>query len=254
MSAPEIFQYQGQQVRTVTDENGQALFVLNDVCAVLGIANPRNVAGRLDPDMRGVRDMDTPGGRQTLAVVTEPGLYSVIMRSNSAGSAPFRRWVTAEVLPTIRRTGSYGTTPALSGQALIAAAVIEAQAMIEAQNRELEVVRPKADAFDEWLSAAGSYSVGDAAKILTRVGIEVGQNRLFKNLDALGWTFRKGFTRHVNQRAAEQGLLTTKPQAYTHPKTGERVLSDPQIRVTTKGMHKLRDLLQAPLELEEAAA
>lgn len=87
----------------MTDEQGEPLFVLKDVCNCLGITNTRNVSARLDEDMKGVRPVDTPGGTQQLTVINEPGLYEVIIRSDKPEATQFRRWVTSEVLPSIRK-------------------------------------------------------------------------------------------------------------------------------------------------------
>ena len=89
----------------MTDEQGEPWFVLKDVCNALGITNTRNVSARLDEDMKGVRPVDTLGGTQQLTVITEPGLYEVIIRSDKPEATQFRRWVTSEVLPSIRKHG-----------------------------------------------------------------------------------------------------------------------------------------------------
>lgn len=82
--------------------------MLADVCKVLEINNPRNVSSRLDQDEKGVRQMDTLGGNQKVTIINESGLYAVILRSDKPQAKPFRKWVTSEVLPAIRKTGGYG--------------------------------------------------------------------------------------------------------------------------------------------------
>ncbi len=98
--------YKGNVVRTV-EQDGAIWWVLVDVCKVLGIANARNVSARLDGDEKGVHLVDTLGGRQKLTIINESGLYSVLLRSDKPEAKPFKRWVTHEVLPSIRRTGQY---------------------------------------------------------------------------------------------------------------------------------------------------
>lgn len=100
------FDFQGRAVRTAM-KDGQAWFVAADVCAVLEIANSRDAISRLDDDERGVSITDTPGGEQEVGVVNESGLYSLIFTSRKPQAKTFRRWVTGEVLPSIRRTGAY---------------------------------------------------------------------------------------------------------------------------------------------------
>lgn len=106
MANIQVFEYQNSKVRTV-DMDGEAWFVLKDVCAVLGISNNRMAADRLDNDEKGVSLIDTLGGKQEMVIVNESGLYHVILRSDKPEAAPFRRWVTNDVLPAIRKTGSY---------------------------------------------------------------------------------------------------------------------------------------------------
>lgn len=101
------------EIRTLTID-GMPWFVLKDVCEVLGATNDRNVAARLDTDEKGVQLVDTLGGPQEMTVINESGLYSVILRSDKPKAKTFRKWVTSEVLPAIRREGAY-VLPRVSG-------------------------------------------------------------------------------------------------------------------------------------------
>lgn len=100
------FNASNQQVRTVLIEN-QPYFVAKDVCDALGIANSRDVLSRLDSDEKGMSVLPTPSGKQEMNLVNESGLYNLIFRSNKPEAKAFRKWVTSEVLPCIRRTGKY---------------------------------------------------------------------------------------------------------------------------------------------------
>lgn len=106
----DLFQYQDTTVRTIADEDGQPWFVLADLCKVLDLKQPHRVAARLDDDQKGRHQVTTLGGPQTVTTVNESGMYDVVLRSEKPEARPFRRWVTSEVLPTIRKTGSYGKT------------------------------------------------------------------------------------------------------------------------------------------------
>lgn len=106
MNELQVFDYHSNKVRTV-EQDGEPWFVLKDVCQVLGIIKYRDVADRLDPDERGLIRVDTPGGVQEMTCINESGLYSVILRSDKPEAKPFRKWVTSEVLPSIRKHGSY---------------------------------------------------------------------------------------------------------------------------------------------------
>lgn len=100
------FNYQEKQVRTIL-KNNEPWFVLKDVCDVLEISNSRNVAARLDVDEKGVHQADTLGGSQQMLIINEPGLYSVILRSEKPEAKQFKRWITHEVIPSIRKHGGY---------------------------------------------------------------------------------------------------------------------------------------------------
>ena len=101
-----IFCYKSMPVRTV-EVDGDTWFVAKDVCDILELANSRMAVQELDEDEKGVSKTDTPGGVQEMTIISEAGLYTLLMRSNKPEAKPFRRWVTHEVLPSIRKTGSY---------------------------------------------------------------------------------------------------------------------------------------------------
>lgn len=102
----QAFSYNAQPLRFV-ERGGQPWFVLNDVCRILEIKTPGDVSARLDDDEKGMEMFDTPGGKQSILIINESGLYSTIVRSNKPEAKPFRKWVTSEVLPSIRQQGFY---------------------------------------------------------------------------------------------------------------------------------------------------
>lgn len=242
MNAIESFKFEAARELRVVERDGAPWFVLADVCNALDISNVGNVAARLPDDMKGIHQADTLGGLQSMTVISEPGLYEVIFRSDKPDAVRFRRWVTTEVLPEIHRTGSFNaqsvdpTTP--EGMKLVLEAATAALAA-------LEVAQPKADAWDELASGTGDYSVGDAAKMLARAGIDTGQQRLFATLTALGWIFRRGGRPHAYQDKVDAGFLAYKAQSHRHPDTDEVIVDAPQIRITPDGVRKLRDLIRA---------
>lgn len=104
---PAAFDWQGTPLRTFRDAKGLVWFVGQDVCQALGLTNTAQALARIDEDMKGVIDAYTPGGKQTMTTVSEPGLYALIFRSNKAAAKAFQRWVTHAVLPAIRQDGLY---------------------------------------------------------------------------------------------------------------------------------------------------
>lgn len=241
------FTFEGVEVRTLVVDR-ELWWVLADVAKALSIQNSRDIVARLDDDEKGVGQIDTLGGRQTLVTINEAGLYSVILRSDKAEAKRFKRWVTHDVLPTIRQTGAYVLEPAVREIPQdFASALREFAAEIEAHEATraaLEVAQPRAEAWDAIASAEGDYSVGEAAKILARAGVvNMGPTRLFQKLAELGWTYRRDGHWLAYADRVEKGYLGHKPQFHYHPKTGERVVDPPQLRVTLKGIERLRQRL-----------
>jgi prophage antirepressor-like protein len=243
MTALEVFTYSDQQVRTAVDESGEAWFVAADVCTVLGHSNPTMAVGGLDDDERGLRNVETPSGNQQMVVVSEAGLYSLVIRSRKAEAKAFRRWVTHEVLPAIRKTGTYRALPQTYAEALKElASTVEAREAAEARARELE---GPASAWERLASSTGDLSVGQAAKVLDRdPAISVGPRKLFEVLRDQGWVYRDA-TGHwiAYQYQINRGTLVHKATSHIHPRTGEIVLDPPQIRVTVKGLECLHKTL-----------
>ena len=173
MNEMQTFVYSGAEVRTV-QKDGVPWFVLKDVCGVLGISKYRDVAERLDPDERGPVRVDTLGGSQEMTCISESGLYNVILRSDKPEAKPFRKWVTAEVLPAIRRSGGYiagqnDLSPAeLMAKALKVAeqTLAERDARISSLQVQNAIMAPKADYFDELVERNTLTSFRDTAKEL----------------------------------------------------------------------------------------
>ncbi|MFD4440416.1 phage antirepressor [Nocardia sp. NPDC058519] len=160
------FTYEGATVRTVVID-GEPWFVLADLCAVLEIRNGRDVAARLADDQKGVAQIDTLGGRQQMTIVNEPGMYEVVIRSDKAGAVMFRRWITGEVLPAIRKTGGYSSTPALTDDELIHQALTVSARRVAELTEKVAELAPKAAMADDFLTASGGARlVREVAKLL----------------------------------------------------------------------------------------
>jgi anti-repressor protein len=187
-----VHQFNTTQVRTLIGPDGEPRFVLIDVCRALGITNTRNVSTRLDADMKGVHRVDTPGGAQEVTTITEAGLYEVVLRSDKPDAKAFRRWVTSEVLPSIRKTGAYSLR--LEGPELMAAALIEAQKTLEAAQQRAESAEAQIEAdkhhvqYSKTLVASNAdLLVKQVAGAITAAGEPVGPVSLFEWLRSNGW-------------------------------------------------------------------
>ena len=110
------FHYEGAQIRVLTDSQGAPWFIAADLCSCLGIRNPSDALSRLDDDEKGLGSTETLKGQQSLATVNESGLYALVLSSRKPEAKRFKRWITHEVLPAIRRTGSYAVPKLASTQ------------------------------------------------------------------------------------------------------------------------------------------
>lgn len=265
VSELEVFQFPatGAGVRTVLVD-GEPWFVAADVCAVLGYGGgSRNAVSRLPERMKGVADVNTPGGQQKVTTLSEAGVYRLVMRSTMPNAEAFQDWLAEDVVPQIRMTGRYEPVPQLPqtyAQALreLAATVERA----EQAERDAKALAPAAAAWDHLASGDGDWSVADAAKILARdPAIKIGRDRLFRTLDSWGWVFRGGDGAwHAKQTQIDLGRLSEMPQSHYHPRTGELVLDPPQVRIKPKGLVEIHRKLggsqplavQQQLEIEAA--
>ena len=245
-----IFSYIGQDVRTVTVD-GQPWWVATDVATILGYRNAPDALRHVDEDDKGVAKLRTLGGAQDLRTINEAGLYSLVLRSNRPEAREFKRWITHTVLPEIRQTGVYSLIPTKPAEpelptdflSALKALVAEVEQTTELR-AELAEVSPRAEAWDAIASAEGDYSVGDAAKMLARAGIATGPTRLFNQLHDIGWTFRGGDGAwRAKADRVDRGYLSEKPSFHYHPGTGVRVVDPPQVRITLKGIERLRQRL-----------
>ena len=252
MNDLQIFNYQDTPVRTVAVDD-EPWFVLADLCKVLGIANPSDVASRLDDDALGTAEViDSLGRKQNARTVNEGGMYEVVFLSRRPSAKDFKRWVTREVLPAIRKTGGYKQVEQ-SFEAMTLEVLTGLQAMVAAKDETIAELEPKARAWDHIVSSEASWSFNDAAKFLCEhKKIVVGEKRLFNRCEAWGYLYRDSKKRpHAYQRSVEQGLFVQRARFYTDQETGEtRESSAPQVRVTGKGLDAIfRRLTEGQLEI-----
>lgn len=220
-------------VRTVTI-NGDPWFVGKDVAAALGFTNPRDaISTHVFDEDKGVESIDTLGGKQKMTVINESGLYALVFGSRLKSAQRFKHWVTSEVLPAIRRTGGY-QMPAPQGKELLALAVLEAQKTIEAQNTEIERMKPKAIFADAVSASTSSILIGDLAKLLRQNGVDTGQKRLFEQLRNEGYLMKTGSSRNMpTQRYVADGLFQIKETVISNPDGSVRMTKT--TKVTGKG-------------------
>lgn len=234
-------------VRALSIED-EPWFVATDIAKTLGYGDATHMTRRLDEDEKGLRSVETPGGKQQLSVISEAGLYNAILGSKVPGAREFKRWVTHEVLPALRRDGAYVASDGTEDDAtLMARALIAANRTIEANRRALEQqreriavlvedterMRPMADYAETTLDAVGCITITDAARQLKQQDQTIGQRRLFGLLRADGL-----LCLHSNQatsKAIERDYLRNVQKSYLDSE-GVRHLREPYAVVTPKGL------------------
>lgn len=211
-------------IRTVNID-GEPWFVGKDVSNALGYSNNRKAISDHvgEEDKRdGVTIRDSIGREQNPILINESGMYSLIFGSKLESAKRFKHWVTSEVLPEIRKTGSYQSVP--QGKELLALAVLEAQKTIEEQNHKIKEMQPKAIFADAVSASETSILVGDLAKLICQNGYQIGQKRLFEWLRQNGYLMKCGSSRNMpTQRYLEQGLFEVKESNVQNPDGSIRI-------------------------------
>ena len=249
------FDFRGQRVRTVQID-GEPWFAAVDVCRVLGLDPSLSITGRrsknyadgLDADEKGTAVFSTLGGRQKLLIVSEPGLYSLIMRSHKPEAKSFQRWVTHEVLPALRQTGGYQLPAAGPSGQLVRFSRRDLLQMAVAAEDECEQLRgavaellPKADFYDRVADTGVTFSLGETAKMLAVPGF--GRNNLIRFLREEGILMADNVAK---QRYVDRGYFLVVQRDYYAPDGTTRVKA--VTRVWEKGVDYIRHRLDSYLQ------
>lgn len=221
MNEVQLFNFENHEVRSLL-LNNEPWFIGKDVADVLGYSNSRKALNdHVDAEdkevltSRNVTLANIPN--RGITVVNESGLYSLILSSKLPSAKKFKRWVTSEVLPALRKTGQYQVKE-LSGSELMAKALIEAQSVLAAKDKQIEQMKPKVVFADAVATSHTSILVGELAKILKQNGIDMGQKRLFAWLREKGYLIKRQGTDYnmPTQKAMELGLFEIKEGSYVN--------------------------------------
>lgn len=243
MNEIQIFKNQAfGEIRTVTIEN-EPWFVGKDVAQVLGYGDTAQaIRKHVDAEDKGVVEMTTPGGVQPLTTINESGLYSLVLSSKLPTAKEFKRWITSEVLPTIRKTGGYVANDDLFIQTYLPNAdeattmmLRSTLATMRSLNAKIEADKPKVLFADAVSASQTSILVGELAKLIRQNGVDIGQNRLFEWMRENGYLVRRT-GRDYNmptQKAMELGLFEIKETVVSHADGHTDIKKTP--KVTGKG-------------------
>lgn len=226
------------RVRT-TVIDGEPWFVAADVCHALDIGNPSDALNRLDDDERTLVSIEGASNGKPVNGVNEPGLYSLVLGSRKPEAKAFKRWITHDVIPTIRKTGGYQVpqSPAeqmaqgiLAAQKLLA----ERDATIAKQNEQIAVLTPKGIFADAVTASKTSILVGGLAKLIKQQGIDIGQKCLFAWMRENGFLIKSGTEKNMpTQRAMDMKLFEVKEGSFVDGNGVNRITRT--TKVTGKG-------------------
>ena len=240
MNQLQKFNNQAKEVRTVI-KNGEPWFVAKDVCEVLELGNPSQALTRLDEDERNTIILNEGIGNPEKSIVSESGLYSLILGSRKPEAKQFKRWITHEVIPSIRKHGTY-MTPNFVESALNNPDTMitflqkykeEQQKRIEAE-KQIEAQKPKVIFADAVSISKTSILIGDLAKLIKQNGYDIGQKRLFKWLRENGYLMQYGESYNMpTQKSMQLGLFEVKEGTVINPDDSIRITKT--TKVTGKG-------------------
>lgn len=227
------------EIRTITKDD-EPWFVASDICRSLDLSNPTMAMQRIDDDEKAKFNLGLSGGETNC--VNEYGLYSLALASRKKEAKDFKRWITHEVLPSIRKNGGYiAGQETMSDEELMAKALLvannkiaERDKIIEQKQARIEQMKPKEIFADAVATSHTSILVGDLAKLICQNGVQIGQKRLFVWLRDKGYLIKSGSSYNMpTQRYIEQGLFEIKESNLVNPDGSVRITRTP--KVTGKG-------------------
>ena len=222
------------QLRVIQDEDGEPWFIAKDVCDALGLGRQQDSTRYLDDDEKGECLVNTPSGEQRMVTVSEAGLYSLILRSRKPEAREFKRWVTHDVLPSIRRNGGYMVARAdETPEQLLARALKLADATLRERDARIASLTPRAEFYDATMKGERCMSVTEAARQLHQY------DRSITRKDVFAFCMQRHIItsdKQASKLGIDRGYVANyQPPAYFDQTTGEMVRPKPYAKVTSKG-------------------
>lgn len=249
------FDFKGAPLRTLTDKAGEPWFVLKDCMSILDLGNPTETVKMFDKDEFSTTEViDSIGRRQQTYIISEPGLYRLVMKSRKPEAKEFQRWVTHEVLPSIRKHGGYmAGQERMTPEQMALASMRWLQSKVDEQAKQLKAQEGKVLFANAVETARTSILVGDFAKILKSNGIDIGPRRLFAWLREHGWLIKaKGSSWNMpTQKAIDLHLFEIKETTISHSDGHTTINKTP--KMTGKGQTYFAKLFLAKPTQEAGA-
>ncbi|MDQ9064808.1 BRO family protein [Acinetobacter baumannii] len=247
MNNVAVFNFNQKEVRTIVKEDGEIWFVLSDVCNVLEIGNASMAASRLDAEEITLSTIE--GSHRPTNLVNESGLYSLVLTSRKPEAKQFKKWVTSDVLPSIRKNGGYIVGQEVdSPEILMAKALQVANNILESKTKELEAAKskvellePKAQALETIANTDGTYTIRECAKT-----INIGERKLISLLIDKKWIYREEHGRlQPYSTKREAGIFINRPSpVIINKNTGEEKVHL-HMRITAYGLTKITELVNS---------
>lgn len=243
-TATQSFIFNGNQVRTIADENGIALFCASDVAKVLGYARPADAVSAHCKGSVIRRPLETAGGVQQARFITEGDLYRLIVSSKLPAAEQFERWIYDEVIPSIRKHGAYMTQQTLDKALTSPDFLIQLATRLKEEQEKVKALEPKAKALDDFTNVEDRLLVREAAKVLSNSGTPVSEKQLREWMADNDWIYKHNGSWHATAKHVTAGhLVMVMSTKHGTKADGTRFAFPPTVRITRKGLTLLHKRL-----------
>lgn len=239
------FEFKGESLRALTNKAGEPWFVLKDCMSILDLGNPTETVKMFDDDEFSTTEViDSIGRRQQAYIISEPGLYRLVMRSRKPEAKEFQRWVTHEVLPSIRKHGAYMTQQTLDKALTSPDFLIQLATKLKEEQEKVKKLEPKAQALDDFTNVEDKLLVRDAAKVLSNAGTPIKEKQLREWMADHNWIFKSGGSWRATAEHCTAGhLVMVMSQKHGVKDDGTEFAFPPTVRITRKGLTLLHKRL-----------
>ena len=230
------FDFKGESLRALPNMAGEPWFVAKDVCDILEISNPSDALKRLDDDERSRFNLGRQGETN---IVNEAGLYALVLGSRKPEAHEFKRWVTHEVLPSIRKHGAYMTQQTLDKALTSPDFLIQLATKLKEEQEKVKELEPKAKALDDFTNIPDALLVRDAAKLLSNdSNIQIGEHELRQWLVDNGWIYRQPNQSWcaASSRVRQGHMVMVSSRSHGIHKDGTPFAYPPTPKLTRKGL------------------
>lgn len=240
----QSFLFNGSQIRTIADENGNALFCAKDVAIILGYTNPNKAIRDHTRGERIVHTIQTAGGMQEMQFITEGDLYRLIVSSKLPTAERFERWIYDEVIPSIRKHGAYMTQRTLDKALTSPDFLIQLATKLKEEQEKVKALEPKAQALDAFTDVEDRLLVREAAKVLSNSGTPISEKQLREWMTANDWIYKHNGSWHATAKHCTAGhLVMVMSTKHGTKADGTKFAFPPTVRITRKGLALLHQRL-----------